>query len=99
MRLLYAQDAEIRYPDNETIYVSESNYNEERRLVILMPDEKVPAETDKLTYLDSDGVTILAEANIERINTLATNTYSCSISRNHYGTCLLYTSPSPRDRG
>ena len=98
MRLLYAQDAEIRYPDNETIYVSESNYNEERRLVILMPDEKVPAETDKLTYLDSDGVTILAEANIERINTLATNTYSCSISRNHYGTFVENTTVNVLDR-
>lgn len=98
MRLLYGQDAEVRYPDNETIYVSESNYNEERRLVLQMPDEKVPAETDRLTYLDSDGKTILAEANIERINTLATNIYSCSISRNHYGTFVENTTVNVLDR-
>ena len=86
MRLLYGQDAEVRYPDNETIYVSESDYNEERRLVLQMSADKIPQETDRLTYYDSDGKTILAEANIERLNTLAPDIYSCSITRNHYGT-------------
>jgi len=98
MRLLYAQDAEVRYPDKETIYISESDYSEERRLVLKMPSEKVPAETDKITYFDVDGKTILAEANIERINTLATDVYSCSISRNHYGTFIENTSVQVLDR-
>lgn len=98
MRLLYAQDAEIKYPDKETIYVSESDYNEERRLVLHMPQDKVPSETDKITYYDSDGKTILAEANIERLNTLASNIYSCSISRNHYGTFVENTTVTVLDR-
>ena len=98
MRLLYAQDAEVRYPDKETIYISESDYSEERRLVLKMPSEKVPAETDKITYFDVDGKTILAEANIERINTLATDVYSCSITRNHYGTFIENTSVQVLDR-
>ena len=95
---LYAQDAEVRYPDKETIYISESDYSEERRLVLKMPSEKVPAETDKITYFDVDGKTILAEANIERINTLATDVYSCSITRNHYGTFIENTSVQVLDR-
>lgn len=98
MRLLYAQDAEIRYPDKETIYISESDYSEERRIVLIMPDEKVPAETDRITYFADDGKTVLAEANIERINTLAKNIYSCSISRNHYGEFLENTSVQVLDR-
>lgn len=98
MRLLYAQDAEIRYPDKETIYISESNYSEERRLVLHMPQDKVPSETDKITYYASDGKTILAEANIERLNTLASNIYSCSISRNHYGTFVENATVTVLDR-
>lgn len=98
MRLLYAQDAEIKYPDKETIYVSESDYNEERRLVLHMPQDKVPSETDKITYYASDGKTILAEANIERLNTLASNIYSCSISRNHYGTFVENATVTVLDR-
>ena len=98
MRLLYAQDAEIRYPDKETIYISESNYSEERRLVLHMPQDKVPSETDKITYYASDNKTILAEANIERLNTLTSDIYSCSISRNHYGTFVENTTVTVLDR-
>lgn len=98
MRLLYAQDAEIRYPDKETIYISESGYNEERRLVLHMTQDKVPSETDKITYYASDNKTILAEANIERLNTLTSDIYSCSISRNHYGTFVENTTVTVLNR-
>ena len=97
MRLLYGQDAEVRYPDNETLYVSTSDYNEERRLVLHMTTDQVPSETDKITYTSADG-TILAEANIERLNTLTTDIYSCSISRNHYGTFVQNEEVSVLDR-
>ena len=36
MRILYNEDAEIRYPDEETIYTSESNYSQKRRVNIVM---------------------------------------------------------------
>ena len=98
MRLLYAQDAEVRYPDDETLYVSESNHSEERRLVLQMSPDKIPAETDRITYYDVDGKTILAEANIERLNTLSTDIYSCSISRNHYGTFVENATVTVLDR-
>ena len=34
MRLLYGEDAEIKYPIDETVVLSESKFNEERRMAI-----------------------------------------------------------------
>ena len=40
MRLLYAQDAEIRYPINETIHVSESGYSQQRRMRVTQAEQQ-----------------------------------------------------------
>ena len=62
MRLLYGQDASVRYPDNETIYVSDSDYNQERRMVVKMDvNSGLPSATDMITEYAIDGKSVLAD--------------------------------------
>jgi len=87
MRILFGQDAEVRYPDNETLYLSKSDYNEERRLVVKMDRDVLPEATDKITKYDTDARTILAESVIESVVVKDVDEfiYSCHIKDNHYG--------------
>ena len=67
MRILYNEDAEIRYPDNETIYNSESDYSQKRRVNILMTDLRVaPSATDKIIQYDSNN-NVIANSIVEKV--------------------------------
>ena len=90
MRILYNEDAEIRYPDNETIYASESDYSQKRRVNILMSDLRVaPSATDKITQYTASN-RIQAESIIENVFPIDAETgeYSLEITDNHKGTFL-----------
>jgi hypothetical protein len=100
MRLLYGQDATIRYPDNETIYPSHSDHSQNRRMVVKMTNEGKPEETDKVTEYAADGKTIVAESNLEAVYVLdSTNyIYSLHIQETHYGTYTEGSSVTLLDR-
>ena len=88
MRLLYGEDAEIKYPIDETAFASESGYNEERRLSITMNLGATPKATDKIVqYNDNDPTLIDAEAIVENayITDADEREYSLSISLTHRG--------------
>lgn len=87
MRILYGQDSTVRYPDNETLYLSRSDYKQQRRLVVQMDKDTLPQATDKITKYDSDGKTVLAESIVENVYVIdsASFLYSCEIKNNHYG--------------
>ena len=88
MRLLYGQDASVRYPDNETIYVSDSDYNQERRMVVEMDvNSGLPSATDMITEYAIDGKSVLAESRLEAVYTLDADNriYSLDIQQNHFG--------------
>ena len=88
MRLLYGEDAEIKYPIDETAFASESGYNEERRLSITMNLGATPKPTDKIVqYNDTDPTLIDAEAIVENayITDADEREYSLSISLTHRG--------------
>jgi hypothetical protein len=88
MRILFGQDSELRYPINETIFVSDSEYKEQRRLVVVMDKDTLPQATDKITKFDTDGRTVLAQSIVENVyvEDVASYTYSIHIKNNHYGT-------------
>ena len=89
LRLLYGQDAEVRYPLDETIQVSESGYNDQRRIAIVMDDlNTLPSATDKIIQYEEDGIKIKAEAIIENVYTIdaAAAQFSLEITNNHFGT-------------
>ena len=86
MRVLYQDDAEIRYPINETLFVSDSSYNQQRRLVVKMDKETLPKVNDKITKYKNDG-SVDAEAIVESVYVKDTSNrlYSLEITDNHYG--------------
>jgi len=88
MRILFGEDSELRYPINETIFVSDSEYREQRRLVVVMDKDTLPQATDKITKFDTDGKTVLAQSIVENVyvEDVASYTYSIHIKNNHYGT-------------
>ena len=88
MRLLYGQDAEIKYPIDETIFASQSGFNVDRILAITMDLGATPKATDKIVqYNEADGTIIDAEAIVEsaQIISLANREYSLKISLDHRG--------------
>ena len=90
MRLIYGQDAEVRYPYNETIFASDSNYSQKRRVNVKMTKVgSLPLATDKLIqYTDSSKVQVLAESVVEAVfvTDLNKDEYSLEITDNHKGT-------------
>tara|TARA_Y100000593_G_scaffold12786_1_gene23677 strand:+ start:6659 stop:10570 length:3912 start_codon:yes stop_codon:yes gene_type:complete len=89
LRLLYGQDAEIRYLIDETIQVSESGHNHQRRIAVVMDDlNTLPSATDKVVQYQEDGVTIIAEAIVENVYTINAirAEYSLEVTDNHFGT-------------
>lgn len=88
MRLLYGEDAEIAYPIDETVFASESGYQEDRRLSIQMTTG-VPKKTDRIRQYDiNDNTLVTAEAIVEQVSPtdIDNNEYSLSITREHRGT-------------
>ena len=54
LRLLYGQEAEVKYPYDNTIKSSESSYGSERRMVVNVPVIKdAPQATDTITEYES----------------------------------------------
>ena len=90
MRLIYGQDAEVRYPYNETIFPSESNYSQKRRVNIKMTKiGTVPVATDKvIQYTNAQKIGIVAESIIESVfvTDVDADEYSLEITDNHKGT-------------
>jgi len=88
MRILYGQNAEIKYPIDETVFASTSGYQEDRRMNLVM-DSGVPKNTDKVVqYNEVDATLIDAEAVIDQVEIISTanKQYSVSISDTHRGT-------------
>ena len=90
MRLVYGQDAEVRYPYNETIFASDSNYSQKRRVNVQMQKTgHVPQATDKIIqYQDSTKLHVIAESVVESVflTNLNLDEYSLEITDNHKGT-------------
>jgi len=89
MRILFAQDAEVRYPIDETSHVSESQFSQRRRMVVQLTNiALLPQSTDKIQQLRSSDDFIEAESIIEKVFTLdaATGIYSLEIMDTHAGT-------------
>lgn len=86
MRVLYAQDAEVRYPVKELITVGESGYSQQRKMRVTMTNG-IPEANDKVTQYSADGLTIVAQAIIENVYVdVGDDNYSFEISNNHVGT-------------
>ena len=91
LRILYGQDAEIRYLIDETIQVSESGHSHKRRVAVVMDDiNTLPSATDKIIQYEDDGVTIKAESIVENVFIINSSRaeYSIEITDNHFGTFL-----------
>jgi len=89
MRIMFGQDAEVRYPIDETSHVSESDYSQRRRMVVQLTNSNLlPKSTDKIQHLRSSDSFVLAESIIEQVFTLdaAEGIYSLEIMDNHVGT-------------
>lgn len=99
MRLLYGEDATIRYPDNETQYISESGYNEVRRVRVSV-DTGLPQATDRLIQYRPDSDFIEAEAIIENVfvDDFDNKEYSLEITINHSGTFTQHSKVTFIDR-
>jgi len=87
MRLLYGQDATIRYPDNETIYLNESDYSQVRRMRVQVQSAP-PTATDRIIQYTTGTSIIEAESVIENVfvDSVEDKKYSIEITDNHIGT-------------
>jgi hypothetical protein len=91
MRILYGLNSEIKYPIDETIFASESDFSEDRRMFVVMDAGGIPQATDKIIQYNEDNVTqIDAEAVVEQVTIInvSNRQYSISISDTHRGTFL-----------
>ena len=91
MRILYGLNSEIKYPIDETIFASESDFSEDRRMFVVMDAGGIPQATDKIIQYNEEKVTqIDAEAVVEQVTIInvSNRQYSISISDTHRGTFL-----------
>ena len=91
MRILYGLNSEIKYPIDETIFASESDFSEDRRMFVVMDAGGTPQATDKIIQYNEEKVTqIDAEAVVEQVTIInvSNRQYSISISDTHRGTFL-----------
>ena len=89
MRILYGLNSEIKYPIDETVFASDSDYSEDRRMFVVMDAGGTPEATDKVVqYNEIDVTQIDAEAIVEQVNIISTTNrqYSLSITDTHRGT-------------
>ena len=86
MRLLYGQDATIRYPDDETIYLNESDYSQVRRMRVQV-NSAPPQQTDRIIQYTSGTKIVEAESVIENVfvDSVEDRKYSIEITDNHIG--------------
>ena len=95
MRILYGQDADVYYPIDHTLHVSDSSYVEYRNMVVSCLEE--PSPTDKITAFN--GNNIVAEAVIENVYLgKTTGEYLLQISERHSGTFTQGMSVKIRSR-
>ncbi len=88
MRVLYADDATVRYPIDETIHVGESGYSQQRRMRVNIT-QGVPEANDKITQYDATETVIQAQAVIENVYPdVGDGNYSLEIMNNHVGTFI-----------
>ena len=95
LRLLYGEDATVRYPIDETIFASDSDYNEQRRMTVVMDNvNQLPKSTDKIIQYKEDGISVAADTVIENVYVLDSplGEYSLHVSNTHAGT---FTVESP----
>ena len=86
MRLLYGQDATIRYPDNETIYLNESDYSQVRRMRVQV-NSAPPQQTDRIIQYTAGTKLVEAESVVENVfvDSVEDRKYSIEITDNHIG--------------
>ena len=88
MRILYGEDADLRYPIDETIQVSESDHSQKRHMVIRMDNENsLPSATDKIVQYTPGSTFIEAESIIENVYVKESDKgiFSIEITDNHIG--------------
>ena len=91
MRILFGLNSEIKYPIDETVFASDSNYSEDRRMFVVMDAGGTPQATDRVIQYNEENVTqVDAEAVVEQVNiiSITNRQYSISISDTHRGTFL-----------
>ena len=89
MRILYGEDAEISYPYEQTIQISESNHSQKRRMVIRMDNENlIPSATDKIIQYTTGSDFIEGDSIVENVYNLESDKgiYSIEITDSHKGT-------------
>lgn len=80
LRLLFGNDSEIIYPNDTTLYLSQSDHSQRKRMSIEMIDDFVaPSPTDRITQYDTLGV-IQAQSIIESIYFVKTKIYAIDIN-------------------
>jgi hypothetical protein len=86
MRLLYGQDATIRYPDNETLYLNQSDYSQVRRMRVQILSAP-PQATDRVIQFESGTKKVQAESVVENVfvDSVEDRKYSLEITDNHIG--------------
>lgn len=86
MRLLYGQDATIRYPDNETLYLNQSDYSQVRRMRVQILSAP-PQATDRIIQFESGTKKVQAESVVENVfvDSIEDRKYSLEITDNHIG--------------
>lgn len=80
LRLLFGNDSEIIYPNDTTLYASQSDHSQRKRMSIEMIDDFVaPSPTDRITQYDALGV-IEAQSVIESIYFIKDKIYAIDIN-------------------
>jgi hypothetical protein len=95
MRILYGQSSSVKYPIDETIFASKSDYSEVRKMVVVMEQGGIPEATDRIIQYNVEDPSLKdAEAVVETVEIINTTDrrYGLSISRTHRGT---FTENSP----
>ena len=81
IRLLYGNDSEIFYPNDTTLYTSESDYSQSKRMTIEMVNTaRVPKPTDKITQYGENRI-IQAQSLIEQVSFLGNGIYSIDVTQ------------------
>ena len=81
LRLLYGQEAEVKYPYDNTIKSSESSYGSERRMVVSVPIlREAPQATDTITEYESGVIYAQGIVNVVYPIVGSTTLYSLDIT-------------------
>ena len=99
MRVLYKDDAEVRFPIDNTIHVSDSSYSQGRFIQISVTSGQ-PDSYGKVQQRDPVTGNLVAEAVIENVYFDPTSeiNYKLEITENHFGTFTVGASVDCIDR-